>query len=191
MSGTGGALRVRTASSDDITQICTIDRSATAKFGSIPELADLAEAKDSAPNIQQWLAVGRIYLVVDEQDHALGFIAAHPMDGVLYIAEISTSADHQGKGIGSMLLSSVFQWALVRCTHDGTPTARVSLTTYADVPWNGPWYLKRGFKEVDAATIGSSHVYKMTCDKEERDLVRPGYRRCCMLWEAVGSEGLE
>ena len=62
--------------------------------------------------------------------------------------------------------------------------ARVTLTTFADVSWNGPWYRKHGFSEVAAEALGPEHVHKMLYDEEERGLVRPGYRRCCMIWES-------
>ena len=175
---------LRTASASDSAAICEIDFSATTKFGSIPELADLAAGEDATPKIEEWLTLGRIYLA-EEDGQAAGFIAVHEMDGVLYIAEISTHSDFQGKGIGSELLDAAFQWAIDLATHDGTGIARVSLTTYPDIPWNGPWYCKRGFKEVDAANVGPLHSEKMRYDEEERTLVRPGYRRCCMLWETL------
>ena len=180
------AYSLRTATVDDIPRICDIESSASGRFGSIPELADLAQGEELQAmtlKAQQWLAVGRIY-VADHHAQIAGFIAAHPMDDALYVAEISTHADHQRKGVGGMLLDAVFQWALVRAMHDGTRVARVSLITYAEVPWNGPWYGKRGFQEVNAKSVGPWHVQKMTKDEEERNLVRPGYRRCCMLWEA-------
>ena len=76
-----------------------------------------------------------------------------------------------------MLLEAAFQWAESIAREKGRETARVSLTTYLDVPWNGPWYRKHGFVEVNAEQIGSWHVEEM------KYLVRPGWRRCCMLWE--------
>lgn len=183
------AIFVRWASDEDIPDIISISSSATKKFGSIPELADLAGSDETPEKVHEWLTKGRIY-VADVDGVAAGFIAAHPMDDTLYIAEISTSAAYQGRGVGGALINAVFGWATERATQEGSRTARVSLTTYADVPWNGPWYRKHGFKEVEAEAIGPLHVAKMTRDQEERDLVRPGYRRCCMFWEKkTGEEG--
>ena len=103
------------------------------------------------------------------------------MDGAVYIAEVSVIESFQGKGVGGKLVDAAIQWALVRCMHDGLKSARVSLTTYADVSWNGKWYAKRGFKEVNPAVIGPWHAEMAADDKMK--LERPGYRRCCMLWE--------
>jgi hypothetical protein len=36
--------------------------------------------------------------------------------------------------------------------------ARVTLTTYADVPWNGPWYARHGFAEFTDLTPALAEV---------------------------------
>lgn len=170
----------------DIPRLCAISGSATKKFGSIPILADLAEDYEEPLTIQKWLTIGNVYLV-EEDEIPLGFIAAYPLDNTIYIAEVAVDADHQRKGIGGVLLKAVCRWATERASYEGSSKARVSLTTYPDVPWNGPWYQKFGFEEVDAEVVGPWHVEKMTKDADERRLVRDGYRRCCMLWETKTS----
>jgi GNAT superfamily N-acetyltransferase len=174
--------RLRTATVDDIPRLCAISCSATKKFSSILELADLADDQEEPLTIQQWLALGNIYLV-EAKDLPVGFIAAHPLDNTIYIAEIAVHEDNQSKGLGEMLLKAVCRWAVERATFEGSTKARVSLTTYPDVPWNGPWYQKFGFLETDASEVGPWHLERMTKDENEKRLVRPGYRRCCMLWE--------
>ena len=171
---------LRRASAVDIPQVYVIDASATKKFASIPELADLAENEEEPAKIQHWLNIGRVFLA-EQSGQPVGFVAAYPIDGCLYIAELSVLSSRQGKGIGSCLLNVVFQWARERCVFDRTSIARVFLTTYADVPWNGSWYRRRGFKEADPAILGPSHVEIMA--EDIRLLDRPDHRRCCMLWE--------
>jgi GNAT superfamily N-acetyltransferase len=174
-------IRVCNATTSNIPEICAISSSATKKFGTIPALSDLANDQEEPIQIQKWLAQGRIYLAVSNSE-PVGFIAAYPVDGAIYIAEVSVVESFQGKGVGGKLVDAVIQWALLRCMHDGSKPARVSLTTFADVPWNGKWYEKRGFKEVDPVIIGPWHVEMVADDK--MNLERPGYRRCCMLWES-------
>lgn len=174
--------RLRTATVDDIPRLCAISFSATKKFGSIPTLADLADDQEEPLTIQQWLVLGNVYLV-EVKDSPVGFIAAHPLDNTIYIAEIAVHADNQNNGLGEMLLQTVFRWAVDRARYEGSSKARVSLTTYPDVPWNGPWYQKYGFAETEASEVGPWHEERMTKDENERRLVRDGYRRCCMLWE--------
>lgn len=170
---------IRQALEENIASIIAIDSSATVKFGTIPALADLASDQESPEKIQQWLRVGRVYLLEADAE-PLGFVAAHQIDSVIHIDEIAVMSDSQGKGIGKMLLNAVVGWAKeISCQAD-VWAARVTLTTYADVPWNGPWYRKFGFKEIEAQSIGS---WLVAVENEEHDLVRPSYRRCCMLLE--------
>lgn len=175
-------ISIRTATIDDIPRICDISASATKKFGSIPELSDLADDAESPKQVQEWLDQGQIYLAVNSSDgKALGFVAAYLVENIIYIGEISVLQECQGRGFGGQLVDIVSQWARKRSLHFGWSKAQVSLKTYADVPWNGPWYRKRGFREIDPATLSLSHVQMIAKDKEK--LERPGYRRCCMLWE--------
>jgi GNAT superfamily N-acetyltransferase len=176
---------IRDASTKDIPPLCAIGNAAVTKFGSIPELAHLVgTGEDTAMSkkIKQSLDRGRIF-VAEHEGQAIGFLGTFDMDSTIYIAEISVHPDFNGKGVGGMLMEAVFAWARKRALEKGDAVARVSLTTYVEVSWNGPWYQRKGFREVDAASIGPEHAEKMRYDREERGLVKPGYNRCCMLWE--------
>ena len=50
--------------------------------------------------------------------------------------------DHAGRGVGRALLRAGCDWAAAR----GYP--ELTLATYRDVPWNGPFYASEGFEEV-------------------------------------------
>lgn len=174
---------IRAASATDIEQICRIDTDASSRFASIPALVDLANGSHGpleSRAVEHWLATGTIY-VLDDGISTLGFTAVQPKDGVLYIVELSVLASQQGRGLGSLLLVRVFDHARQSAKDSGSSIARVSLTTYPDVPWNGPWYRKRGFQETSPQSLGPWHVGKARQD--DQDLARPGYRRCCMLRE--------
>ncbi|KAI5358226.1 Putative GNAT domain, acyl-CoA N-acyltransferase [Septoria linicola] len=174
--------KLRLATLQDAKAVQDIEYEATSKFQSIPELAHLASgdsATVSEAALADWMKNGRVWLAV-HQDTAVGVIAALPMDTAIYVAEISVMNGHDGKGLGGKLLNAVFDWAREEAQSKGGD-ARVSLTCYADVPWNGPWYRRKGFAEVDTATIGPKHVAKMERDEHVRKLPQPWYRRCCML----------
>jgi GNAT superfamily N-acetyltransferase len=77
-------------------------------------------------------------------DPPVAFAAIVDMDGHPHLEQISVQADQGRKGIGSALLSEV-----VRRSGPG-----LTLITYRDVPWNGPWYLQHGFVELPEAAWG-------------------------------------
>ena len=85
--------------------------------------------------------------------------AGHPVVGfahVIDLAALGSSGWHleqvavhpsaARRGVGTMLLRAAMGVVLDR-GHD-----ELTLMTYADVEWNGPWYSREGFVEVDPAT---------------------------------------
>jgi hypothetical protein len=68
-------------------------------------------------------------------------------------------ASRQRRGLGGALVSTVCTWARAQ----GCPT--VTLTTFRDVPWNGPFYQELGFSELNRLTTGSA-----TIRQHERDI---------------------
>ena len=179
--------KLRAASLADVQRICEIDTDASSKFASIVELADLADGSHGPlepQRVRDWLEDGDVY-VLETSSTTVGFTACQTRDDIVYIAELSVCAAHQGRGHGGRLLGAVFEQAAKIALDSGSAIARVSLTTFADVEWNGPFYRKRGFQEVSPDSLGPWHVQKALND--DKDLARPGYRRCTMLreWKAT------
>jgi GNAT superfamily N-acetyltransferase len=72
----------------------------------------------------------------------VGFVQLEEVDGFAYIVELAVIPKWMRQGIGTALLERACEWARGR----GYPA--ITLTTYADVPWNAPYYRRRGFTEV-------------------------------------------
>jgi GNAT superfamily N-acetyltransferase len=62
--------------------------------------------------------------------------------GGAHLEQLSVHPDHGRRGIGRALLRAACEWA----TAHGYP--ELTLATYRDVPWNGPFYASEGFVEV-------------------------------------------
>jgi len=58
-----------------------------------------------------------------------------------HLEQLSVHPDHAGRGIGRALLRAGCDWAKA---HDFD---EITLATYRDVPWNGPFYASEGFVE--------------------------------------------
>jgi GNAT superfamily N-acetyltransferase len=72
----------------------------------------------------------------------VAFVRVDEVDGLAHIEELAVIPKWMRQGIGSALVERACEWARA---HD---YPAITLTTYADVPWNGPYYAKRGFMEV-------------------------------------------
>ena len=63
--------------------------------------------------------------------------------------QVSTRPAQARRGIGADLIEHVAGWARER------GSAVLTLTTFVDVPWNGPYYERLGFRALPAETLGA------------------------------------
>jgi GNAT superfamily N-acetyltransferase len=95
----------------------------------------------------------------DEQGPPVGFVHVLVIDGHAHLEQLSVLPEHQRKGVGAALTRA----AMAEARAQGFD--RLSLCTYRDVPWNGPFYASLGFSEVtDLAP------YEQRLREKERDL---------------------
>ncbi|TDC46418.1 N-acetyltransferase [Actinomadura sp. KC345] len=80
--------------------------------------------------------------IVVAGDPPVGFAAVQEVDGAVHLEQIAVRDDLVGRGIGLRMLEAV----MARAAEAGAPG--VSLLTFRDVPWNGPWYARHGFAEL-------------------------------------------
>lgn len=75
-------------------------------------------------------------------DPPVGFAALREVGGDAYLAALAVLPGEMRQGIGSRLLDTACRWA----REHGYEA--MTLTTFRDVPWNAPFYARRGFVEV-------------------------------------------
>jgi GNAT superfamily N-acetyltransferase len=112
-----------------------------------------------------------LWIVNDEGGISVGFLAARVLDRQFHIAEVSVARPYQGQGLGAALMTTA-----INCAHDRQHRL-VTLTTYRDLPWNGPFYAKLGFTEIEAAPVGPQHVQMLL---DEAAAGHDPLRRCVM-----------
>jgi GNAT superfamily N-acetyltransferase len=138
----------RRARSDDLATLPEVERAASQLFRSTdyPEIA--AERPTTVEELALWLERGALFVAVDERDTPVGFAIAFALDGDAYLHELDVHPRHGRRGVGRMLVEFVRSWA-ARCGH-----ARLTLSTFADVAWNAPYYRRLGFRELRAEELG-------------------------------------
>jgi ribosomal protein S18 acetylase RimI-like enzyme len=85
---------------------------------------------------------GRAWVAADATDTAVGYLIADVVDGNLHIEQVSVHPRWARRGVGRALIDHLAGHA--RAT--GVPA--LTLTTFSDVPWNGPYYERCGFVAV-------------------------------------------
>ncbi|MGI3780900.1 MAG: GNAT family N-acetyltransferase [Janthinobacterium lividum] len=125
---------IRPSRSSDLAGLSTLEQAADAVFAQVG-LTVITDAP--APDPQTYAPAheaGRLLVAVDPDDGAVGFVRLDLLDGDPHVEQVSVHPDHAGHGIGAALLTAAEELARNGGHH------RITLTTYRDIPWNGPYY---------------------------------------------------
>jgi ribosomal protein S18 acetylase RimI-like enzyme len=91
-------------------------------------------------------------LVLVVGDPPVGFVCVELVDGNPHIWQLAVHPDHGRQGLGRALVEAACEWA--RSAHFDA----ITLTTFRDVPWNGPFYESLGFVAMDTLTPELSEI---------------------------------
>ena len=125
-----------------------IERSAGAAFLAIPDLAWIAS--DDVQSEAKHLALienGAAWVVVNADDEPVGFLNGERRGSAFHILEVSVRSELQGRGLGRLLIEETAAWA------SAAGLSELTLTTFRDVPWNAPFYERRGFRILEPAEL--------------------------------------
>jgi GNAT superfamily N-acetyltransferase len=131
---------IRDARAAEVARLRDIDWDAGQIFRDI----GMPEAAEFEPRTLDELAesqrTGLLWVAVEESDEPASFLMAVVLDGCLHVEQLSTAPARARRGLGRALLDHAA--GLARA--GGVPA--LTLTTFADVPWNGPYYERCGFR---------------------------------------------
>ena len=71
----------------------------------------------------------------------------HLLAEAVHLHELDVHPDHARQGLGRRLIATVADWARA------SGATALTLTTFDDVPWNGPYYTRLGFRTLDLADL--------------------------------------
>ena len=92
---------------------------------------------------------GRVWVARElSSDAPVGFALASFVDGAAHLAELDVLPERGRRGLGRVLVEHVVAWA----RSQGSPS--LSLTTFRHLPWNAPFYVRLGFRELGDADLG-------------------------------------
>ncbi|MFG2296252.1 GNAT family N-acetyltransferase [Streptomyces sp. NPDC048603] len=141
-------MRIREVRIEELPLLQDIERAAGRCFRDVdmPEIAD----DDPLPldELARYQRAGLAWVAVDEDDAPVAYLIADHVDGHLHIEQVSVHPDNARRGIGRSLLDHLAE----RAAAHGVLT--LTLTTFADVPWNAPYYARCGFQLLDDDMLG-------------------------------------
>ncbi|SLM91665.1 GNAT family N-acetyltransferase [Brachybacterium nesterenkovii] len=136
--------RVRPAASGDIEAIRRIEVAAGEMFRGIgmDEIAD--DDPPTRGEIARAIESRGAWAAVDAADRPVGYLVASRLQGSLHVDQVTVHPDAARRGIGRRLISAADACA------EAEGTGALTLTTFARVPWNAPYYRRLGFSEMGA-----------------------------------------
>ena len=131
---------IRAATEDDVADLQSVERAANQMFREVGMEAVADYPATSAAELSTLIGDGRAWVVVDDRDRPVACLFFAVVDGCAHVEQVSVHPDHAGRGLGKLLLARVVELAR------GRGLAALTLTTFRDVPWNAPFYERRGFR---------------------------------------------
>jgi GNAT superfamily N-acetyltransferase len=158
---------IREASLTDLPVLRDVERAAGAPFR---EVGMAAIADDDPPTIEVLTGYQRAGRVWVWGEPPVAYVLVDEVDGHAHIEQVSVHPEQSRRGIGRALIDHVGAWAAAR------GLAGLTLTTFADVPWNAPYYARLGFTVVTDPTPGllavRAHETAMGLDRWPRVVMR-------------------
>ncbi|NGO48376.1 GNAT family N-acetyltransferase [Streptomyces ureilyticus] len=163
---------IRPATPADLPLLQDIERAAGELFRPLgmPEIAD--DAPPSLDVLERFRQAGHAWVAEDDATgHVVAYLVGEPVDGAFHIEQVTVHPDAGRRGVGRVLIAYAAE-----CARDEGLTA-LTLTTFADVPWNAPYYERLGFRALTGPEL-TPGLRKIRATEAEHGLDR--WPRVCM-----------
>lgn len=164
-------MQIRAVRTSELLVLQAIERAAGQPFADIG-MAEIARSEPyPLPVLAASEQAGLLWVTADEADEPVAYLMASVVDGCLHIDQVSVHPGSARRRLGRALL----EHAAGRAAADGL--AALTLTTFASVPWNAPYYRRCGFRVLDDEEL-TSGLRAIRHDEAELGLDR--WPRVCM-----------
>lgn len=133
-------------------------------------LHDIADADPPSHEELQLAITSDTCWVILHSGNVAGYAVVETVDGQGHLHQVSVARHLQGQGLGRRLVEHACAWA----AEQGFQS--ITLTTFADLSWNGPLYARLGFAEITPAPESELAQIRQT----ERDAGLDVQRRIAM-----------
>ncbi|WP_228539746.1 GNAT family N-acetyltransferase [Nocardia sp. XZ_19_385] len=132
--------KIRQATEADLPVLQDIERAAGKPFADIGMQSVADDDPPSLSTLREFQRVGRAWVRPDDADRPIGYLVLGLVDGNAHIDQVSVDPEYVGQRIGKGLIDHAAAWS----KSEGLQA--ITLTTFTEVPWNGPYYERLGFR---------------------------------------------
>lgn len=137
-------MRIRVAEESEIERLREMELAAGVAFAEIG-MTEVAEAEPPpAETLRAYQQDDRAWVQVDGDELPIGYVLIDVVDQSVHVEQVSVDPSFAGRGLGRELIEHAASWG----RDQGFST--ITLTTFTEVPWNGPYYERLGFRYLSA-----------------------------------------
>jgi GNAT superfamily N-acetyltransferase len=131
---------IRPAQEADLPVLREIESAAGEAFRQIGMAAVADDELPTLESLRTYQLAGRAWVFADPG--VVAYLIGEMVDGSAHVEQVSVHPDAAGRGIGRALIEEYDGWGRERAA------AALTLTTFVEVPWNGPYYERLGFRHL-------------------------------------------
>jgi GNAT superfamily N-acetyltransferase len=144
---------IRLARPGEVALLPAIELAAARLFAGTDLGLGEAALEDTAP-VESLAAAqrdGMLWVAIAPSGEPVGFAFGRMLGGEPYLAELDVHPDHGRRGLGAKLVRALIEWARAH------GASCVTLSTFRDVAWNGPFYARLGFRALEPSELDAAH----------------------------------
>jgi GNAT superfamily N-acetyltransferase len=137
------AMNIRAMRVDELSGVQGIERAAGEPFRAIG-MVEIADDEPPSPDeLLRHQQAGHAWVAAGADDAPVAYLIADLVDESLHIEQVSVHPRYARRGIGRRLIEHLARHAVA------ARVPALTLTTFAGVPWNAPYYRRCGFQVLD------------------------------------------
>lgn len=164
-------IRIQAAGREHLLAIPAIELAASAMFSERDLPLHIRYRVTDADILHEAQRESRLWVALANDRTPVGFAMADTLDGSAHLDELDVMPQFGRRGIGTRLLDATINWAR------DNRFSRLTLVTFCHLPWNAPFYERRGFVSMADAELGDGLQSLL---KEEGKAGIDVTRRVCM-----------
>ncbi|MEV6418483.1 GNAT family N-acetyltransferase [Streptomyces sp. NPDC051662] len=147
-------MRIRPATPADLPLLQDIERAAGEPFRGLGMAAIADDAPPALDLLERYRRAGHAWVTDDGTGRPVAYLLHDTVDHAAHVEQVSVHPDAARRGVGRALLGHLGE----RAVDAGLPA--LTLTTFAEVAWNAPYYARLGFRTLaeDELTDGLREI---------------------------------